>query len=353
MGKELLKNGMTIGKAKVVVDIVDKGNREIRPEIAMNPTEIAIHNTGNSGKGANAKAHNVYIHNMAKLSPKDTGYASWHLSVDHVNIYQHIPFDETAWHTGDGSGKNSGNMNAIGIEICENSDMTAEEYKQAEENAVALSVILMEMFNIGIKKVKPHQTYSGKFCPRVILKRDGSFDKFSKRIEVAYGNKNQSAKKDSDKKESAKEVVKEKPKAETPKETVKETPKKSSTLKKGSKGAEVEALQKLLNKYGYTLKADGDFGANTDKQVKAFQKANGLTVDGIVGEKTLAKLKSDLSYGKATGDVWLHSKADLTNKTRTEVLAKGSVVQILSGGNDSMYKTQFGYVSKKYIKKEK
>lgn len=181
---------MTLGKAKVIVDIVDKGNPEIRPETKMNASEICIHNTGNNGRGADAEAHNKYIHNMASLSPAQTGYASWHFSVDFQHIYQHLPLDECAWHTGDGTGAKSGNKNAIGIEICENSDMTPAQYKQAEENAIALAVHLMNLEGIKIAKVKPHQAYSGKFCPRVILTRDGSFTKFHNRIKTAFDKSN-------------------------------------------------------------------------------------------------------------------------------------------------------------------
>lgn len=173
-----------LGKAKVIVDIVPKGNPEIRPAYSMKPKFITIHNTGNAGRGANAVAHNKYIHNMAKLQPKDTGYASWHFSVDENYIYQHIPLDETAWHTGDGSGKASGNMTSIGIEICEHVDQ--KDYKQAEENAIALTVHLLKQLNLPVANVKPHQAWSGKYCPRVILKRDGSFTPFHNRIKEAY-----------------------------------------------------------------------------------------------------------------------------------------------------------------------
>lgn len=57
-------------------------------------------------------------------------------------------------------------------------------------------------------------------------------------------------------------------------------------LSYGSRGSEVTELQKLLNKNGYTLDEDGIFGNKTQDAVKDFQKKNGLTVDGIVGEQT-------------------------------------------------------------------
>lgn len=66
---------------------------------------------------------------------------------------------------------------------------------------------------------------------------------------------------------------------------------KMLTLKNGSRGDQVEELQALLNaKYGSTLEIDGIFGEKTEQAVKAFQKANGLTVDGVVGPKTWAAL---------------------------------------------------------------
>jgi N-acetylmuramoyl-L-alanine amidase len=64
------------------------------------------------------------------------------------------------------------------------------------------------------------------------------------------------------------------------------------TLRKGNKGTQVKYLQKFLYWYGYKLGIDGSFGSKTEKAVKAFQKANGLTADGVFGSKSLSKAKS-------------------------------------------------------------
>ena len=64
-------------------------------------------------------------------------------------------------------------------------------------------------------------------------------------------------------------------------------------LQKGSNGDQVKALQTLLIGYGYSCGkagADGDFGTNTEKAVKKYQKAVGLAADGIVGANTWNKL---------------------------------------------------------------
>lgn len=64
-----------------------------------------------------------------------------------------------------------------------------------------------------------------------------------------------------------------------------------SVLKRGSKGDSVEALQILLNGYGFNCgKVDGSFGQDTEKAVIAFQKAKGLAKDGVVGPATWAAL---------------------------------------------------------------
>ena len=64
-------------------------------------------------------------------------------------------------------------------------------------------------------------------------------------------------------------------------------------LRKGSKGNQVKALQTLLIGSGCSCGksgADGVYGSGTLEAVKAYQKANGLTVDGIVGQKTWCRI---------------------------------------------------------------
>lgn len=175
-----LSHGKKIGKATVHIDIVKKGNPEVRPGTSMKPEFITIHNTGNPGRGANAKAHNSYLHNQSKLPVKDTSHISWHITVDEDHIYVHLPFNETAWHCGDGA-NGKGNMKSIGIEICMHVDQ--KNYDQAEDNAVAIAAYLVNYFGLKTSAVVPHQKWSGKNCPAIILKRDGSLKIFVARVE--------------------------------------------------------------------------------------------------------------------------------------------------------------------------
>lgn len=73
--------------------------------------------------------------------------------------------------------------------------------------------------------------------------------------------------------------------------TVNSKLKTNQTLKNGSSGTQVEYVQKALKVFGYLDGAvDGKYGNGTAAAVKAYQKDNGLTADGIAGSKTLTHL---------------------------------------------------------------
>ena len=75
----------------------------------------------------------------------------------------------------------------------------------------------------------------------------------------------------------------------------------STTLKSGAKGEAVKELQRRLKELGYYNNSiDGDYGAKTVVAVKAFQKKNGLTADGVAGSSTLKKLNSTSAVKAST-----------------------------------------------------
>lgn len=98
-----------------------------------------------------------------------------------------------------------------------------------------------------------------------------------------------------------------------------------ATSKYGSRGDEVKQIQQKLKNWGYyNGSVDGVYGSKTVAAVKKFQQKNGLTADGIAGQKTLQALginvssssggktsnNSDLNllshlvYGEARGEVY-------------------------------------------------
>ena len=63
-----------------------------------------------------------------------------------------------------------------------------------------------------------------------------------------------------------------------------------AALRKGSSGTNVETLQRLLVQAGHEIAVDGDFGNRTRAAVRAFQTAEAIQIDGIVGRQTWARL---------------------------------------------------------------
>ena len=108
-------------------------------------------------------------------------------------------------------------------------------------------------------------------------------------------------------------------------------PAKLPTLLLGSRSSDVKTLQEMLNAKGYNAgSVDGIFGRNTRAAVLAFQKANGLAADGIVGKLTWAKLYDTTaalpSASTATGTqptVYRGSRGDAVRKLQELLNKKG------------------------------
>jgi peptidoglycan hydrolase-like protein with peptidoglycan-binding domain len=79
------------------------------------------------------------------------------------------------------------------------------------------------------------------------------------------------------------------------------TPALPREIKLGAKGRDVRAYQRALRKAGYRpkgTKTTNLFDAQMDAEVRAFQQAKGLLVDGEIGENTFGQL---LRYVDAWG----------------------------------------------------
>lgn len=108
------------------------------------------------------------------------------------------------------------------------------------------------------------------------------------------------------------------------------------TLRYGSQGTEVLTLQNRLITLGYlTQTADGKFGVATKTAVIAFQKANNLTSDGIVGSTTLEALNSAKAEDNKVPYVLLYQGAvnDAVKDMQNRLIALG----YLTGKADGVF----------------
>lgn len=68
----------------------------------------------------------------------------------------------------------------------------------------------------------------------------------------------------------------------------------AAMLKRGARGVTVRALQLYLRDQGQDIKADGTFGPETEKALKAFQAKAGVAADGRAGSKTLKVVRDGI-----------------------------------------------------------
>lgn len=136
---------------------------------------IVIHDTGNTGRGANASAHFNYFNGADRGSSAD--FFSDDKQILQVNDYTQY----YTWHCGDGKGKYGiTNANSIGIEICINSD---GNYNAAFQNAAELTRSLMRELNIPLERVVRHYDASRKNCPASMSKNSWAlWSEFKKRL---------------------------------------------------------------------------------------------------------------------------------------------------------------------------
>ncbi len=135
--------------------LIPETNTVTRPGSVIRPLYVTIHNTGVNGAGADAYAH-------ANLQYRgNSAQSSWHFSVDDHEIWQSVPMDEMAYHSGDGAAM--GNAATIGIEICENSD---GNYRQAEINAAKLTARILHAQGLPANAIRQHNDWNGKNCPQ-------------------------------------------------------------------------------------------------------------------------------------------------------------------------------------------
>jgi peptidoglycan hydrolase-like protein with peptidoglycan-binding domain len=95
------------------------------------------------------------------------------------------------------------------------------------------------------------------------------------------------------------------------------------TQSSGNRGADVLAIQHLLNASGHAVSATGVFDTATTAAVRAFQTAKGLGVDGIVGPQTWGALAPTVRAG-SSGDAVRALQVELNAKRRLSLPVNGS-----------------------------
>ena len=133
-------------------------------------------------------------------------------------------------------------------------------------------------------------------------------------------------------------------------------PSSNGTLHEGDSGEDVYNLQARLFELGYyNGRIDGRYSSETTAAVKAFQKANGLSADGVAGSGTLSILYGDapVSYNAYFGSSGNGASGGTTTVVPTPVPDMTTVIQWESeGDNVRQYQqrlVELGYLDSKSV----
>nr|WP_018922694.1 N-acetylmuramoyl-L-alanine amidase [Salsuginibacillus kocurii] len=147
---------------EVIEDFIPVSNSN-RPQTALVPTHITVHETSNTSVGANAEVHASYV----KGSEAEERQISWHYTVDDTKTIQHLPTNEIGWHAGP-----EGNSHSVGIELCVNQD---GNFQQTRQRAIALIQHLLEQLSVSNDHVVTHYFWTTKTCPANLLNNWDAF----------------------------------------------------------------------------------------------------------------------------------------------------------------------------------
>lgn len=131
---------------------------------------ITIHDTGNTSGTATAQGHVNFLASLPGVS--------WHYTVDEKEIVQHLPDAKRGSHAGNSTGNNE----SIGIEMAVN--FRADHYRTWQRSARLVAELLVK-HNLGLNKVRQHNDWSGKDCPRT-LRNAGLYPMFTELIRFEY-----------------------------------------------------------------------------------------------------------------------------------------------------------------------
>ena len=247
---------------------------------------IVIHYTANDGDTDEANA-NYFASRIIK--------ASAHYFVDDDSVTQSVPDNYVAWSVGGtkysnckttGGGKyytKCTNSNSISIELCDTKkDGKIYPTKKTIDNTIELTRKLMKQYNIPSTNVIRHFDVTGKTCPVYWC---GTSEK-NQLWKTEFHNKLSNSSSTPSNLSSPTSQKVNKPTIAKP------------TLKNGSKGTQVKYLQQDLNYLGFKgtdgkqLTVDGVIGNNVIYALKQFQIKYKLSVDGVYGDKSYAKMKA-------------------------------------------------------------
>ena len=113
-------------------------------------------------------------------------------------------------------------------------------------------------------------------------------------------------------------------------------------LVRGVKGKDVRYLQRSLSRLGVETSIDGVFGKGTFRSVKAFERAHGWPVDGVVSKKDAKRIKKLLAKRRVTGGYFVEGYVNPTLNLASRKTGTAKV-KVLNAAGDVVVATDISF----------
>ncbi|MDP4144478.1 MAG: N-acetylmuramoyl-L-alanine amidase [Bacillota bacterium] len=255
-----------------------------RSHQALNPIGLVIHDTDN--EGATAQNNRDYFNRVYVA-------ASAHYFVDWNTDIETIPENEVAWHAGP-----TANHRYLSIEMCMPYGHDTDKFNKVYENTVQLAADMCKRYGWSTQDIRSHYWVSETFHetdhedPIAYLGEYGkSWDMLLNDIQKTINGQSVSVAVAPMAQSATVNSLVGTLQAEINRQALgnlvadgipgPKTLAACPLLKQGTKGNITKWVQERLG-----ITADGDFGPITRTAVINFQKAHGLTPDGVIGQNT-------------------------------------------------------------------
>lgn len=283
------KGGSSVAKKYTSVkDALAALGVKLIDRIAQNKGQVPAHN---------ANSHEYFATHYLGVNGNNPdlyggGYGGHYYIDRQGKCYQAALPTDKLWHVGASSGfvyihPNARNHNTVGVECAtftasgkDNDNETWYHTEATQVTSAKLAAAFLTVYGLPFDHLLRHGDVTTKNCPSPLKRDQGKGTNWTW----------------------------EKYKSEVKKYMEQLAGKTRETLKKGSNGEAVLKLQTDLDTLGYYsvrqnaagkwyeahLKKDGDFGTNTEEQVRLFQQYEGLKVTGIADIETLDRIEKRL-----------------------------------------------------------
>lgn len=157
------KETITLSTKRINYNMTNRGYK---------PKSVVIHNDAGGSTGKQ------YENSLVNATTQRYQNGVAHAYASKGYVWEGISEDKIAWHTGDGTGKGTGNHEAYGIEVCQSMSASDAEFLKNEQTVFQFVADKLKKWGLPANRntIRLHMEYVSTACPHRSMKLHTGFD---------------------------------------------------------------------------------------------------------------------------------------------------------------------------------